>query len=48
MVKQNFLFLLPVEGTEPVVTTITNTELLKCESVEKNKSKGTFANRRQH
>lgn len=35
--KENFLFLLPLEGTEPLVTTVTCTELLKGRSVEKNK-----------
>ena len=40
MVEENFLFLLPVDGIEPRVTTVTNAKLLKSGSAENNKENG--------
>lgn len=47
MVEQAFLFLLPVEGIEPVVTAVMSTELFKCGSAEKNKDRRKLAFPRQ-
>lgn len=40
MVEEDFLFLLPIEGVEPLVTTVTSTELLKSGSAQNNKDNG--------
>lgn len=48
MVKENFLFLLPVDGIEPRVTTVTNAKLLKGGSAENNKENGRIQDSPRH